>query len=94
MVVLVGDLCEGVDWGRMLRRGARQLRRGVRWICLLALSGDGAPAHDPASAAGLAALGVPVFACTPDLFPERMACAIERRDLARWAAQRKIVVAR
>jgi hypothetical protein len=32
-------------------------------------------------AAALAALGVPAFACTPDLLPELMGAAIERREL-------------
>ncbi|MBI0382431.1 hypothetical protein JBE27_40785 [Streptomyces albiflaviniger] len=31
--------------------------------------------------AALAALGAPAFACTPDLFPDVMAAAIERRQL-------------
>jgi hypothetical protein len=34
----------------------------------------------------LAALGIPAFACTPDLFPDLMAAAIERRDLQSWTA--------
>ena len=50
-------------------------------VVLLALSDDGAPSYDRENAAALAALGVPAFACTPDLFPELMAAAIERRDL-------------
>jgi hypothetical protein len=31
-------------------------------------------------------LGVPAFACTPDRFGPLMAAAIERRDLAPFAA--------
>jgi hypothetical protein len=54
-------------------------------VALLALSDDGAPAYDHDLAAALAALGVPAFACTPDAFPDLMAAAIERRDLAEWA---------
>jgi hypothetical protein len=50
------------------------------------------------NAAALAALGVPSFACTPDLFPDLfpdlMAAAIQRQDLALWAAKNDIVVAR
>lgn len=49
--------------------------------------------YDPRNAAELAALGVPAFACTPDLFPELMAATIERRDVGAWAASREIVVA-
>ena len=37
-------------------------------------------------AAALAALGVPAFACTPELFPDLMGAAIRGDDLSRWAA--------
>ena len=59
---------------------------GAQVIVLLALSDDGAPAYDHDHAAALAALGIPAFACTPDLFPDLMAAAIERRDLQSWTA--------
>jgi hypothetical protein len=63
-------------------------------VCLLALDDRGAPAYDHENAAALAALGIPSFACTPDLFPEMMAAAIQRRDMKLWAARHEIVVAR
>jgi hypothetical protein len=50
-------------------------------VALLALSDEGAPAYDREHAAALAALGAPAFACTPDLFPEVMAAAIEKRPI-------------
>ena len=62
-------------------------------VALLALNDDGAPAYDHDNAAALAALGIPAFACTPDLFPELMAAAIERRDISQWAAAHDIVLA-
>ena len=55
-------------------------------IALLALSDSGAPAYDHEHAAALAALGVPAFACTPDPFPDLLAVAIGRGDIAQWAA--------
>ena len=48
------------------------------------------PAFDADHAAALAGIGVPAFACTPDLFPELMAAAIERRDVSEWAATNDI----
>ena len=60
-------------------------------IALLALSDSGAPSYDAEHAAALAAIGVPAFACTPDLFPDLMAAAIEKRDLSAWAASHDIV---
>jgi len=53
----------------------------VQFVALLALCDDGAPIYDHENAAALASLGVPSFACTPDLFPELMAAAIARQDL-------------
>ena len=48
---------------------------------LLALSDEGAPSYDHENAAALAALGVPAFACTPDVFPDLMAAAIRHEDI-------------
>jgi Mg-chelatase subunit ChlD len=79
--VLISDLYEGGVRDEMLRRVAAMLAAGVQVIALLALSDDGAPDYDRENAAALAALGVPAFACTPDVFPDLMAAAIERRDL-------------
>jgi Mg-chelatase subunit ChlD len=81
ILVLISDLYEGGVREQMLRRVAALTNSGVQVIVLLALADDGAPDHDGENAAALAALGVPAFACTPDLFPELMAAAIERRDL-------------
>jgi hypothetical protein len=67
---------------------------GVQVICLLALSDAGAPSYDTGNATALASLGIPSFACTPDLFPGLMAAAIQQQDIGRWAAKNEIVVAR
>ena len=47
---------------------------------------------DKALAAKLAGLGIPSFACTPDLFPGMMAAAIRKEDVNLWAAKQAIVV--
>ena len=39
-----------------------------------------------------AELGIPAFACTPDLFPELMATAIMRQDLSSWAARHELAL--
>jgi uncharacterized protein with von Willebrand factor type A (vWA) domain len=91
-LVLVTDLYEGGDAESMLRRAASLIRSGVRVIVLLALSDDGAPFYDRSNAAALAALGAPVFACTPDQFPEMLAAAFEGRDVGRWAQDQEIAV--
>jgi Mg-chelatase subunit ChlD len=94
ILVLVSDLYEGGNREEMLKRAASLVASGVQLIALLALSDKGAPSYDHGIAAALAALGVPCFACTPDLFPELMAAAINRTDLGAWAAARDIVTAR
>jgi Mg-chelatase subunit ChlD len=94
ILVLISDLFEGGDREGMLSRAAALVGAGVQMIALLALSDAGAPAYDARTAAELAALGVPCFACTPDAFPELMAAAIQRADVGAWAAERGLAVAR
>ncbi|GIF70201.1 VWA domain-containing protein [Asanoa ishikariensis] len=83
--VLVSDLYEGGARDEMLRRVAELVGAGVQVVALLALSDDGAPSYDHDNAAALGSLGVPAFACTPDMFPELMAAAIQRHDLRAFA---------
>ena len=94
ILVLISDLFEGGDAEDMLKRAAALVHSGVTVVCLLALSDRGAPGFDQRHAAAFAGLGIPSFACTPDLFPELMAAAIHRRDLNGWAAQHDIVAVR
>jgi Mg-chelatase subunit ChlD len=93
ILVLITDLYEGGDAAAMIRRAAALVASGVQLICLLALSDQGAPAYHAGLAAALANLGVPSFACTPDLFPGLMAAAIQRQDVAMWAARNGVVTA-
>jgi Mg-chelatase subunit ChlD len=90
ILVLISDLFEGGDAKEMLKRVANLVGAGVQMIALLALNDDGAPCFDGNHAAALAALGIPSFACTPDLFPELMAAAIQRQPLGPWLAARGI----
>ncbi len=94
ILVLITDLYEGGDRQGMLRKAADLVGSGVQVVCLLALSDKGAPSFDQRNAAALAQMGIPSFACTPDLFPDMMAAAIGRQDLGLWAARNDIVTAR
>lgn len=87
IMVLISDLYEGGDAKEMLKRVGTLVAGGVQIISLLALNDEGAPMFDKTHAAAFATLGIPAFACTPDLFPELMASAIQRQDITRWAAQ-------
>jgi hypothetical protein len=62
-------------------------------VVLLALNDQGAPRFDRQMAQELVSLGVPSFACTPQLFPELMAAVLEDRDIRQWAAAHDIVTA-
>jgi Mg-chelatase subunit ChlD len=93
ILVLVSDLFEGGQRPDLLRRAAALVDSGVQVVALLALSDEGAPAFDHDNAAALAALGVPAFACTPELFPDLMAAAVGRRDLTQWAAANDLAAA-
>ena len=94
ILVLITDLYEGGEKPEMLKRAASLVSSGVQMITLLALSDDGAPSFDHGLAASLASLGIPAFACTPDLFPDLMAAAIGRQDVGQWAAARGVVTTR
>lgn len=94
ILVLISDLFEGGDAKEMLKRAATLVASGVQMIGLLALNDEGAPMFDQHHAAAFAALGIPAFACTPDLFPDLMAAAIQRQDIARWAAMQRITTTR
>lgn len=93
-LVLVTDLYEGGKEEELVARLAALIRAGVNVIVLLALSDIGRPAYNPALSARIAALGAPVFACTPDQFPDLMAAALRRDDLQNWAAQQDIKLVR
>ena len=90
VLVLISDLIEGGIREEMLRRAGSMAAAGVQMVTLLALSDEGAPAYDHDNAAALSTLGIPAFACTPDLFPELMAAAIEKRDIGAWAGEHGI----
>jgi Mg-chelatase subunit ChlD len=87
ILVLISDLIEGGVREKLMARANSIVSSGVNLLTLLALSDDGAPMYDHQNAADLAAIGSPAFACTPDLFPDLMAAAIGRQDIAAWAAK-------
>ncbi len=94
ILVLISDLFEGGNRQEMLKHAASLVSAGVQIIALLALNDDGAPGYDHNVASEFAGFGIPSFACTPDLFSELMAAAINRQDITQWAASREIVTAR
>lgn len=92
ILVLITDLYEGGNEKEMLQRAKELVDSGVQVICLLALSDDGSPYYDQGNATKFSAYGIPVFACTPDQFPDLMAAAIKKQDLKNWAGDQDIVL--
>jgi Mg-chelatase subunit ChlD len=93
IMILITDLFEGGDQATLVARIKSIVDSGVTVVILLALSDDGTPSYDHGLAATCATLGVPAFACTPDRFPDLLASAIRREDLAAWASRHDLHVA-
>lgn len=91
VLVLISDLFEGGNAGEMLRRLTNIKARGTQCISLLALNDEGAPAYDHDIAAKLAQLDITAFACTPELFPDLMATAINQGDLKQWLSHNQLI---
>jgi len=94
VLVLITDLYEGGNQEEMRKRAVELTQAGVQVIVLLALNDDGAPAYDHGNAQFLSGLGIPVFACSPDKFPDLMATALSKQDVGVWAAKEDIVLKR
>jgi hypothetical protein len=92
VLVLITDLYEGGDEKAMRKKAAELVTAGVQLVVLLALNDDGAPAFDHGNAQFLSNLGVPVFACTPNKFPDLMAAALSKQDISLWAAKEELVL--
>lgn len=92
IIVLISDLFEGGPVEQMMQRIARLLHMGCQFISLLALNDEGAPAYNRDVAQELAGLGVPTFACTPDLFPDLMAAAMQQQDIRQWLGSQRVEV--
>jgi len=90
VLVLITDLYEGGNQEDMRKKATALVQSGVQIVVLLALNDDGAPSYDHSNAQFLSNLGIPVFACTPDKFPDLMAAALSKQDLGIWAAMHDI----
>jgi Mg-chelatase subunit ChlD len=92
VLVLITDLYEGGDEAGMRKRAAELAAAGVQVVVLLALNDEGAPSYDHGNAQFFSNLGIPVFACSPDKFPDLMAAALSKQDIAMWAAKEEMVL--
>ncbi len=90
VMVLITDLFEGGDVTGMKKKAMELTSAGVQVVVLLALNDEGAPSYDHNNAQFFSDLGVPVFACTPDKFPDLMAAALSKQDITLWAAKEEL----
>ena len=79
---LITDLEEGGNRAALLRRLEELKSSGVTLVCLLALSGGGRPYYDAQMAQKVANLGIPCFACNPELLPQLLERAFRGQDLS------------
>lgn len=92
ILVLITDLYEGGSLQGMMEKIKSMKDSGVQIVVLLALNDEGAPFYDKGVARSLGQLGIPSFACTPDLFPDLMAAAINKGDMQEWAGKHGIAI--
>lgn len=90
VLVLISDLYEGGNQSEMRKKAVQLAASGVQIIVLLALNDEGAPYYDHQNADFFTEMGIPVFACTPDKFPDLMAAALGKHDIADWAGNNDI----
>ena len=78
---LISDLMEGGNRAALLRRLEEMKASGVTVLCLLALADGGRPYYDAQIAQKIAGMGIPCFACNPQMLPELLERAFKRQDL-------------
>lgn len=81
---LISDLEEGGNRAAFLRRMEEMKESGVTVVCLLALSGSGKPYYDAQMAQRIAGLGIPCFACSPEMLPLLLERALKGQDLSQF----------
>lgn len=84
-IVLISDLFEGAPVELLYDVVQTILNHEIGIISLLALDDYGSPSYDKAIARNLCAMGITAFGCSPELFSEVIAAALNEEDLSRYA---------
>lgn len=79
---LITDLEEGGNRAALLRRLEEMKASGVTVICLLAIADGGRPYYDAQMAERVSKIGIPCFACNPQMLPNLLERALKGQDLA------------
>ena len=75
------DLMEGGNRAALLRRLGELKDSGVTLVCLLAIADGGKPYYDAQMAEKVARMGIPCFACNPQMLPQLLERAFAGADL-------------
>jgi Mg-chelatase subunit ChlD len=81
LFILITDLYEGGNQTQLVQRLEEMASSGVRAMCLLALNDSGIPMYDGNLAQKLAKVGVPSFACTPNLLPPMLEAVLKGQSV-------------
>lgn len=81
---LISDLEEGGNRAGLLRKLEDMKSSGVTVICLLALADGGRPYYDAQMAQKIAGMGIPCFACNPQMLPVLLERALRGQDLQQF----------
>lgn len=92
ILILISDLYEGASYEKVLSTAKSIKDSGANFITILALNDEGAGIFDKKCASDFTKHGIPSFACTPELFPDLMATAINKGDIVQWASKNNISV--
>lgn len=79
---LISDLMEGGNRAAFARRLQNMKESGVTMVCLLAVVDGGKPYYDAQMAQRIAGMGIPCFACSPQMLPELLERAFKGQDLS------------
>lgn len=84
LFLLISDLEEGGNRAALLRRLEEMKTSGVTVVCLLALADGGRPYYDAQMAQKIATMGIPCFACNPQMLPTLLERALKGQDLQQF----------
>lgn len=71
----------------LVRRLGELKEDGVTVVCLLAIADGGKPYYDAQMAQKVASLGIPCFACNPQLLPQLLEKALKGQDLSGFSSE-------
>ena len=81
---LITDLEEGGNRASLMNRLKELKESGVTVVCLLAIADGGKPYYDAQMAEKVAGIGIPCFACNPEMLPLLLQRALKGQELGEF----------